>query len=63
MKKTFTGWIRKNSTMGVGEVLYTGEGEEIGLPTIYKFKGKKDYWFENEWPPIKVKVTVETVEK
>ena len=62
MKKTFTGWIAKDEVDLIG---YTGGqyDDDHAMPHIRKTKGKESDWYRGEWPPIKVKVTVETVEK
>ena len=62
MKKTFTGWIAKDEVCLIG---YNGGqyGDEYAMPSVHKTKGKELDWHHDEWPPIKVKVTVETVEK
>jgi len=59
MKKTFTGWIGKEAIKYNMNGIIKEMAEEVGLVP----KGRKVDWGVNEWPPIKVKVTVETVEK
>ena len=61
MKKTFTGWIGKKQNPEI--ILYSDEFQGlIKLDDVYTTKGKKRSWVEGDWPPIKVKVPVETVE-
>ena len=63
MKKTFTGWIAKNKFEEIGGIdRYDGEYD---FGDIYATRGNKIHWvrLRELWPPIKVKVTVETVEK
>lgn len=63
MKKTLTGWIGRSRKLE--EVLYkkTWGYPHIELDDVFTTKGVKSDWDEEDWPSIKVKVTVETVEK
>jgi hypothetical protein len=60
-KKTITGWVYKNANMSK---MFYWEGDWLCLGdiNINKTKGKQAYWDPNEWPPIKVKVTIEVIE-
>ena len=41
---------------------YPKQGHDITvMGTMYKTKGKKDDWNENDWPPVKVKISIEVV--
>ena len=60
MKKTFIGWIGKDKLNNIKTVRVYGG---YNIPDVYQKKGLKDYWNSDEWPPVKVKITVETVEK
>ena len=59
MKKTFIGWVGKDELDDLKKVesLY-----ELDL-LFFDTKGHKIDWLKVSWPPIKIKVTVETVEK
>ena len=61
MKKTFTGWIGKTSN--IKDFLARGFNDSFEIDDMYATKGNKYDWGDDDWPPIKVKVTVETVEK
>lgn len=58
MKKTFTGWIGKIAIKTNMRIIMANMKKGI-----CPIRGPKDDWGEGEWPPTKVKVTVETVEK
>lgn len=62
MKKTLTGWVGKTDSR---VVFYTdfNYAEKIIITDVYKKRGRKGHWSVVDWPPIEVKVTVETVEK
>ncbi len=61
MKKIIKGWIGKDDTSFIGEDLMLLTGEiALHLPTIYKVKGSKNSWLYEDWPPIKIKITIET---
>jgi len=55
-KKTITGWVYKNANMSK---MFYWEGDCLCLGDINKTKGKQAYWNPNEWPPVKVKITIE----
>ena len=62
MKKTLTGWIGKSGS--VKENLFrNGYTDHIELQDTFFTRGLKGEWPAQDWPPIKVKVTVEMVEK
>lgn len=61
MKRYITGWIAKDSSI---ENLLWLEGSEslkeiTLLYPIWAHKGKKSSWDITDWPPKKVKITVE----
>ncbi len=62
MKKTFTGWIGKSTTnfnnFYFSERLST---DRLAIPEIHKTKGEKADWFDGDWPPVKVKITIEVM--
>jgi hypothetical protein len=56
MKKVFKGWVGKNDKLG-GIVAWDSFGQ---LETSIEEKRlNKDFWTDEDWPPRKVKVTVE----
>lgn len=57
MKKTITGWVGKNELADKRwrELVFT-------MPIAARTKGKKEEWCEKEWPPVKVRVTIEVIE-
>lgn len=57
-KKTFIGWIGKTIKENLS-FSFTGD---VLSDSVYKTKGFKIDWHDNDWPPIKVKVTIEVVE-
>jgi len=62
MKKTFTGWMAKGLFEDIGYI--DGFDSEYDFSNIYAKRGNKKDWanHKRDWPPIKVEVTVETVE-
>ncbi len=60
MERTFTGWIPKSLSKNIDlkNKLWT---HEYGYFPIFTTKGKKIDWSEKDWPPTKVKITVETL--
>lgn len=58
-KKTFTGWIGK-SVKDLSELVHKDKTyDKIDL--LYLTRGKKEDWDFENWPPIKVKVTIEVI--
>jgi hypothetical protein len=55
-KKVFVGWAGK-SDQEIG--FDNAEFKELILPYIYKHKMKRETWVSEDWPPRKVRVTVE----
>ena len=55
------GWIGKDDKLK--NVIYKDEWGEYFIFDIIPTKGYKLDWVEKEWPPRKVKITVELVEK
>jgi len=60
MKKVFTGWIGKASKEDLSLLKSQGLVDEF---RIFTSKGKKSIWPEEDWPPIKIKLTVEIPER
>lgn len=60
MKKTFTGWIRK-SEKGLESFHWVAvySEPELSIPDVFKEKDKEDSWDKEDWPPKKVKITIE----
>lgn len=58
-KRTFTGWVGKYS----GVMWDSRHGDFAELCGIYQHKESEMDWAEEDWPPVKVRVTVEPVEK
>ena len=57
MKKIeFTAWIGKTWKV---PTWYTGSN----LRTIWLMRGIKSDWDEDDWPPVKVKITIEEAKK
>jgi len=58
-KKTITGWIRKDERM---ELRVDKKYGFIEIPLTFKKRGRKDETFyeaSNDWPPRKVRITIE----
>lgn len=60
MKVTRIAWIPKD--MDLKETLANDGDINLSLYCVYFNKGKRDEYNPYEWPPQKVRVTVETVE-
>lgn len=61
MKKiTRIGWVVKNETPRIGINCYD---ETYQLENVFSTRGKKDIYTEDEWPPRKVRITVEEIGK
>lgn len=58
-KKVFKGWIPKYN---VNKILVFFDGFLELRCNVCQFKGKKEYYLEEEWPPKKVTITVEVEE-
>ena len=57
MKKVFKGWIGK-SVKQLGH--WSGdEDPELVMANIFKRKLKQRDWLNEDWPPVKVKITIE----
>lgn len=62
MKKTFTGWIPRSFKGDVSKIkdpMYDMGG--TGTFAMFKTKDRKSDWADKDWPPVKVKITVETL--
>jgi hypothetical protein len=51
-KKSIIGWVGKNWQLESNYLLSS-------LASVYLKKGKREDWFQSDWPPRKVKITVE----
>ena len=65
MKKTFTGWVQRSEK---GDIFPRPAWDDtdkfptlLGFPTIYKKRDKPSSWNEGDWPPVKVKITIEVM--
>jgi len=59
MKRSLIGWTGKDSKLE--DLLFRNlyKGSRIEIDGIFYAKGVKDDWDRDDWPPQKVKVTVE----
>ncbi len=60
-KKTFTGWIPKtlSKKMDIKNGDYSTPADHFAL---YVTRGNKIDWGNEDWPPTKVKITVEVID-
>jgi hypothetical protein len=63
MKATRIGWVGKNAKL---EVVRPCKGDfELDHvyiePIVYGSRGTRRDWGYNDWPPVKVRITIETV--
>lgn len=56
-KKVIRGYIRKSDK--VKDTVHVDKNGEIGIWNIWDHEGKKEDWEEGDYPPQKVKVTIE----
>jgi len=65
MKRVMIGWIGKENTQPMisKEMIDYPTVKEVNLVDVYANKGVKSEWCENEWPPRKIKITIEEVEE
>ena len=64
MKKVYKGWVGKDRKLSeilqLRGVIYPHlDFDEI----VYKNKGPKSAWSEDNWPPVRVTITVEIEER
>ena len=59
MKKVITGWAPRDKPISQ---LVKWRGIEIDAQ-VYRTKGAKQEWQYSEWPPKKIRVTIEEVTK
>ena len=61
MEKTFTGWIPKSLSkkLDLKNIMY--DSANVGVFAIYKTKDTQNDWADKDWPPVKVKITIETL--
>lgn len=38
-------------------------GDVIGLQDLWRRRGKKEEWLESDWPPVRVRITVEILDE
>ena len=61
MNISYEGWMGRSH---LGEAPMAGEEDGIlRIPDVYSDKGPEDDWGEENWPPIRVRVTVEEIEE
>jgi hypothetical protein len=53
-KKSIIGWVGRKWKLEQWNILYS-------LIDVYCKRGKREDWFQSDWPPRKVKITVEEV--
>jgi len=63
MKKVITGWIGKGNEQPMISESMDGfpSVKEIRLDKVYENKGVKSEWEQDDWPPRKIKITIEEV--
>lgn len=62
-KEVFIGWCAKDSVER-GPFIWSFNSDPSNMQlhidtSIFEVRGRKNYWGPDEWPPYKVKVTVE----
>ena len=62
MKKTFTGWIPKRFKNNLAKIRTSYDYDHRDWFVIWKNKGVKSDYSSEDWPPIRVKITVETID-
>ena len=58
MKITKIGWMGKTEK----PVFYVGFSESLEIDKLFRTKGKREQWNKEDWPPRKVRITIETIE-
>ncbi len=63
MKKIFTGWV---GNFAINKLVwdsyaYRGVGKTLSFPEVTQKKGNLTNRCDNDWPPIKVKITIEVM--
>jgi len=59
MKKiTRIGWIPKTCKLSIE---FSQSDWEWHIPEVFPKKGTKDNYYKEDWPPVKVRITVEEV--
>jgi len=63
MKVSLTGWAGKSCFDDLVDEMKSPYNEIDKLVSIVLFKtrGVKDVWWNDDWPPVKVKITVEVL--
>jgi hypothetical protein len=65
MKKVLIGWIGKENVQPMISEPMDGfpKVKEVRLDKVYENKGLKSEWEENDWPPRKIKITIEELDE
>ena len=65
MKKVMIGWIGKGNTQPmISEPMEDfPKVKEVRLDQVYENKGVKSEWYEDDWPPRKIKITIEEIDE
>ncbi len=61
-KRTWIGWAASYDFPDIFNWKRRGHAQYLDidtLPDMFKLKGKKEDWMDGDWPPVKVKITVE----
>ena len=59
MKKQFIAWLPKSISKQKCPIQHFSKFNQFSL---FRTKGGKSDWPEEDWPPVKVRITVETVD-
>jgi hypothetical protein len=59
MNRITTGWVGKLE-WAEWKNANKFDGDKANLPEVKRIKADQDYW-QSEWPPVKVRITVEEV--
>jgi len=55
MKQTFKGWAGKSG------MWWFNKDKESRELMVFRTRGKRVEWDDDDWPPVRVKVTIETL--
>ena len=59
-KRVFNGWMGR---MDIDRPAAWGDlDDELLLTEVFRLKSGRDEWMKEDWPPVKVRVTVEILE-
>ena len=53
--RTYTGWMARSA------VVANQPHEGLMIEEVYACRGKKNSWSDEDWPPVRVRVTVEKI--